>query len=50
VNKNAFFIVLIVGLLANGVPYGYAVALIVGTMLYYFARARGMLALQSNEN
>lgn len=42
-NKNEFFIVLIVGLLANGVPYGYAVALIVGTMLYYFARARGLL-------
>ena len=34
-SKNEFFIVLIVGLLANGVPYGYAVALIVGTALYY---------------
>jgi hypothetical protein len=43
-NKNEFFIVLIVGLLANGVPYGYAVALIVGTGLYYLARARGMLS------
>jgi Molybdate transporter of MFS superfamily len=43
VNKNEFFIVLIVGLLANGLPYGYAVALVVGTALYYFERARGML-------
>ena len=42
-NKYEFFIALIVGLLANGLPYGYAVALIVGTALYYFARARGML-------
>lgn len=36
-----FFIVLLVGLLANGLPYGYAVALVVGTGLHYFARTRG---------
>ncbi len=36
-----FSIVLIVGLLANGLPYGYAVALVVGTALHYFARTRG---------
>jgi len=42
-NRYEFFIVLLVGLLANGLPYGYAIALIVGTALYYFARARGML-------
>ena len=42
-NRYEFFIVLLVGLLANGLPYGYAIALIVGTALYYVARARGML-------
>jgi hypothetical protein len=41
-SRNEFFIVLIVGLLASGLPYGYAVALIVGTVLHYFARTRGM--------
>jgi len=45
-NRYEFFIVLLVGLLANGLPYGYAIALIVGTALYYFARARRMLDLQ----
>lgn len=37
-NRYEFFIVLIVGLLANGLPYGYAIALIVGTALYYLPR------------
>lgn len=30
-----FFVVLVVGLIANGVPYGYAIALVVGTVLYH---------------
>jgi hypothetical protein len=34
-NRYEFFIVLVVGLLANGLSYGYAVALVVGTVLYY---------------
>lgn len=39
-----FFVVLVVGLIAVGLPYGYAVALVVGTTLYYFFRSRGLLA------
>jgi len=42
-NRYEFFIVLVVGLLANGLPYGYAIALVVGTALYYLARANGRL-------
>ena len=42
-NRYEFFIVLIVGLIANGLPYGYAIALVVGTALYYLARANGRL-------
>jgi hypothetical protein len=38
-----FFVVLIVGLIAVGLPYGYAVALVLGTALHYFFRARGLL-------
>jgi hypothetical protein len=34
-SRERFTIVVLVGLLANGVPYGYAVALVVGTALYY---------------
>ena len=34
-NRYEFFIVLVVGLLANGLSYGYAIALVVGTVLYY---------------
>jgi hypothetical protein len=30
-----FFVVLVVGLIAAGVPYGYAIALVVGTILYH---------------
>jgi hypothetical protein len=30
-----FFVVLVVGLIASGVPYGYAIALIVGTVLFH---------------
>lgn len=44
VGRWEFFVVLIVGLIAVGLPYGYAIALVVGTALYYFFRARGLLA------
>jgi len=37
-SRGEFFVVLIVGLLANGLPYGYAIALVVGTVLYYLRR------------
>jgi hypothetical protein len=30
-----FFVVLVVGLIASGVPYGYAIGLVVGTILYH---------------
>ena len=39
-SRGEFFVVLIVGLLANGLPYGYAIALVVGTVLYYLRRPR----------
>ena len=35
------FVAVMVGLIANGVPYGYAVALVVGTVLYYLGRIPG---------
>lgn len=35
------FVAVMVGLIANGVPYGYAVALVVGTGLYYLGRLPG---------
>src|SRR5215211_2871937 len=44
VGRWEFFVVLTVGLVAVGLPYGYAIALVVGTALYYFFRARGLLA------
>jgi hypothetical protein len=44
VGRWEFFVVLTVGLIAVGLPYGYAIALAVGTALYYFFRARGLLA------
>ncbi len=44
--RGEFFVVLIVGLIANGLPYGYAVALVVGTILYYLRRPRGFFAAQ----
>ena len=39
-SRERFMIVIIVGLLANGLPYGYAVALVVGTALFYLTPAR----------
>ena len=35
-SASNFFLVLVVGVLAAGLPYGYAIALVVGTGLYYF--------------
>jgi len=37
-NRNNFFIVVMTGLIANGVPYGYAAALIIGTAVYYLKK------------
>ncbi|HUQ18501.1 MAG TPA: putative sulfate/molybdate transporter [Gemmatimonadaceae bacterium] len=34
-DAGSFFIVLLVGLIASGIPYGYAIGLVVGTLLYY---------------
>ncbi len=34
-DKKNFFIAIIVGLMANGLPYGYLVGMIVGTLLYF---------------
>ncbi len=34
-SKENFFLVLLVGLIASGLPYGYLIALIVGTILVY---------------
>ena len=35
--RRSLFIAVLTGLIANGVPYGYAVALVVGTSLYYLS-------------
>ncbi len=42
--KSEFMIALLVGLMAGGLPYGYVVGMLVGTALYYLARA-GRLSL-----
>jgi len=34
-NKKNFFIALVVGLIANGIPWGYIIGMIIGTALYY---------------
>lgn len=34
--REEFFVALLVALIANGLPYGYAVALVVGTAVHYF--------------
>ncbi len=37
-DRRSFFIVTITGLIAAGLPYGYATALVVGTLLSFFQR------------
>jgi hypothetical protein len=37
-NKRDFFVVIATGLIANGLPYGYASALVIGTLLHYAQR------------
>lgn len=37
--KESLSIAILVGLIANGIPYGYAVALVVGTALFYLRKA-----------
>ena len=32
-DRDSFFLVIITGLIAVGIPYGYAAALVVGTLL-----------------
>jgi hypothetical protein len=39
-SKADLFIAMLVGLMAVGLPYGYAIGLIVGTALVYFWRDR----------
>jgi MFS superfamily sulfate permease-like transporter len=36
--RRDFYIVLLTGLIANGLPYGYATALVVGTLVFYGAK------------
>jgi MFS superfamily sulfate permease-like transporter len=38
-NKRDFFVVIATGLIANGLPYGYASALVIGALLFYAGRA-----------
>ena len=38
-SKRDFFVVLATGVIANGLPYGYASALVIGTILYYGMKA-----------
>jgi hypothetical protein len=40
--RRNLFIAILTGLIANGVPYGYAVALFVGTSLYYLSSSLRM--------
>ena len=37
-SKRDFFVVIATGVVANGLPYGYASALVVGTLLFYLGR------------
>ena len=37
--KTEFMIALLVGLMAGGLPYGYMVGLLTGTLLYYITRS-----------
>jgi MFS superfamily sulfate permease-like transporter len=37
-NKRDFFVVIATGVIANGLPYGYASALVIGTLLFYAGR------------
>jgi len=39
-DRESLFIVVMTGLIANGLPYGYAVALVTGTLVYYSRRLR----------
>ncbi len=38
-NKRDFFVVIATGIIANGLPYGYASALVIGTLLFYAQRS-----------
>lgn len=47
--RPATFVVLVVGLCAVALPYGYVVGLLIGTALYY-GWAKGLLRLESGEH
>jgi orotate phosphoribosyltransferase-like protein len=34
-NQRVFVIALLVGVIASGLPYGFVISLVVGTILYY---------------
>ncbi|MEO5905025.1 MAG: putative sulfate/molybdate transporter [Gemmatimonadaceae bacterium] len=38
-NRRDFFVVIATGIIANGLPYGYASALVIGTLLFYAERS-----------
>ena len=38
-SRDSMFIVIMVGLIAAGIPYGYAIALVIGTALHYARRS-----------
>lgn len=38
-DKRSFFIAVLVALMANGLPYGYLIGLVVGTILYYIPKS-----------
>ncbi len=40
-SRDSMFIVIMVGLIAAGIPYGYAIALVIGTLLFYWRNTPG---------
>ncbi|MEO7368641.1 MAG: putative sulfate/molybdate transporter [Gemmatimonadaceae bacterium] len=38
-DRRDFFVVIATGIIANGLPYGYASALVIGTLLFYAGRS-----------
>ena len=48
-SKSSFMIALLVGLISGGIRYGFAIGLIVGTLIYY-ATAKGLTGLNNDDN
>jgi hypothetical protein len=40
-DRGSFFVVVLTGLIAAGAPFGYAIALVAGTVVTFFLRAKG---------